>query len=225
MLMKRNDYGKFNSHALYDMDFRRIMMTDIYETKYYLHTVYFPLFTAANCQIYDLLNDFSLDKELEMFLNLDMLTYIPFERLGYSYLNEKLTQENSNVIEFKYNKMIKLLNAADLTVDDELKGKIDYFLENYDNDVIEINIIGLAIISLRLFHRFVTIMNFGIFVGGSMGIHQKVSATLNQITKDIKENNLKEINITHYLPEFDYNNKLSDDMIDYLEYCLEREVK
>ena len=98
-------------------------------------------------------------------------------------------------------------------------------MENYDNDVIEINIIGLAIISLRLFHRFVTIMNFGIFVGGSMGIHQKVSATLNQITKDIKENNLKEINIIHYLPEFDYNNKLSDDMIDYLEYCLEREVK
>ena len=35
MLMKRTDYGKFNSHALYDMDFRRIMMTDIYETKYY----------------------------------------------------------------------------------------------------------------------------------------------------------------------------------------------
>ena len=94
-------------------------------------------------------------------LNLDMLTYIPFEKLGYSYLNGKLTKENSNVIEFKYNKMIKLLSAADLTVDEELKEKIDYFLNKYYNDVIEIN-------------------------------------------------------INDYLPEFDYSNKLSDDMIKYL---------
>lgn len=224
MLMKRNDYGKFNSHTLYDMDFRRIMMTDIYATKYYIHDVYFSLFTAANCQIYYLLKDFSLDKELAMFLNLDMLTYIPFEKLGYSYLNKKLTKENSNVIEYKYNKIVKLLNAADLNFDDELKGKVDYFLNNYDNDVIEINIIGLAIISLRLFHRYITIMNFGTFVGGSIGIHKKIEATLDQITKDVKENNLKEININHYLPEFDYSNELSADMIEYLEYCLEREV-
>ena len=40
----------------------------------------------------------------------------------------------------------------------------------------------------------------------------------------IEENNLKEININHYLPEFDYSNELSADMIEYLEYCLEREV-
>lgn len=99
-----------------------------------------------------------------------MLTYIPFEKLGYSYLNGKLTKENSNGIEFKYNKMIKLLSAADLTVDEELKEKIDYFLNKYYNDVIEIN-------------------------------------------------------INDYLPEFDYSNKLSDGMIEYIEYCLEREVK
>ena len=99
-----------------------------------------------------------------------MLTYIPFEKVGYSYLNEKITKENSNVIELKYNKMIKLLSAADLTVDEELKEKIDYFLNKYYNDVIEIN-------------------------------------------------------INDYLPEFDYSNKLSDDMIKYLEYCLEREGK
>ena len=73
-------------------------------------------------------------------LNLDMLAYILFEKFGYSYLNEKIIKENNNVIEFKYNKMIKLLMAADLTVDEELKEKIDYFLNKYYNDVIEINI-------------------------------------------------------------------------------------
>ena len=66
--------------------------------------------------------------------------------------------------------MIKLLSAADLTVDEELKEKIDYFLNKYYNDVIEIN-------------------------------------------------------INDYLLEFDYSNKLSDGMIEYIEYCLEREVK
>lgn len=51
----------------------------------------------------------SLDKELEFYLYLDMLTYLPFEKLGYDYLNNKLEKENSSAIEFKYNKIIEIL--------------------------------------------------------------------------------------------------------------------
>ena len=35
--------------------------------------------------------------------------------------------------------------------------------------------------------------------------------------------NEKEININEYLPEFSYNNKLNDDMVEYIELCLKRE--
>lgn len=67
-------------------------------------------------------------------------------------------------------------------------------------------------------------MNFGTFVGGSMGIHKKISNILDQIVNEVNENGIKEININDYLPEFDYeNNKLSDDMIKYIDLCLERE--
>lgn len=221
--MERRDYRNFLSHVLYDMKLRSILMTDIYNTKYYLNTEYHCLFAKGNCVIYDLFHDFSLDEELEFYLKLDMLTYLPFEKLGYNYLNNKLEKENSNVNEFKYNKIIKILNDSKLEIDDELSDNIKYFLNNYYNDIIEINIIGLSIILLRLFHRYVTIMNFGVFVGGSMGIHKKIGVILDNIVNDVNSKGLKEININDYLVEFDYSNTLNEDMIKYLEYCLEIE--
>lgn len=222
--MERKDYRDFLRHVLYDMNLRRIQMTDIYDTKYYLNTEYHCLFSKGNSRLYDLHFPFALDSELEFYLNFDMLTYIPFEKLGYDYLNEKLAKENSNVIEFKYNKIMKILDEAKFNVDEEIKTNIRYFLNNYYNDVIEINIIGLAIILLRLFHRYVTIMNFGTFVGGSMGIHKKIDHILDQIVNEVNEKGIKEININDYLPEFDYeNNKLNDNMIKYIDLCLDRE--
>ena len=222
--MERKDYRWFLQHVLYDMNLRRIMMTDIYDTKYYLHTEYHTLFAKGNANLYYLHFPFSLDSELEFYLNLDMLTYLPFEKLGYDYLNNKLIKENSNVIEFKHNKIMKILNEAKIDVDEELKNNIKYFLNNYYNDVIELSIIGLTIILLRLFHRYVTIMNFGTFVGGSMGIHKKIGNILDQIVDEVNEKGIKEININDYLPEFDYEqNRLNDDMIKYMQLCLERE--
>lgn len=221
--MERKDYSKLSNHVLYDMSLRRITMTDIYNTKSYLDTEYHTLFAEGNARIYYLLHDLSLDDELKFYLNLDMLTYLPFEKLGYEYLNNKLEKESSNVIEFKYNKILKILSDAKFDVDEELKNSIKSFLNNYYNDLIEINIMGLAFILLRLFHRYVTIMNFGGKLA-SMTIHKKIGNILDKIEDEVNKKELKEININDYLPEFDYEqNKLSDDMIKYIELCLERE--
>lgn len=221
--MKQKKYSDFIIHVLYDMDLRRIMMTDIYNTKNYLYTEYNILFSKGNSIIYNLFHDFKLDKELEFFLYLDLLTYLPFEKLGYEYLNSELEKKSCNVIEYKYNKILKILNKADFNVDEVLKTNIKYFLNNYYNDLLEINIIGLALIILRLFHRYVTIMNFDGKLG-LMTIHKKIGNTLNEIIDEVNKKELKEININDYLPEFDYeHNKLNNDMIRYIELCLEKE--
>ena len=198
-------------------------MVDIYETKNYLNSEYFSLYGTGNPRIYYLFHRFDLDAEFEFYLNLDMLTYLPFEKLGYEYLNSKLKIENSNVEEFKYCKIIKKLSDSKCNVDEELKDNIKYFLNNYYNDVVEINIIGFAIILLRLFHRYVTIMNFGGNLA-LMTIHKNIGKVLDQIVEKVNNQGLKEININDYLLEFDYeNNELNDNMIKYIEYCLEKE--
>ena len=76
--MKRKEYRDFLQHVLYDMKLRRILMTDIYNTKYYLNTEYLCLFTKGNARLYDLHFPFALDSELDFYLHLDMLTYLPF---------------------------------------------------------------------------------------------------------------------------------------------------
>ena len=173
------------------------------------------LFFHTNNKTHKLFNN----SKLEFFLKIDMLTYLPFEKLGYDYLNNKLLKENLSVNEYKYNKIIKLCNFHQKILDDELKTDLKTFLNNYYNDVIEINDIGLSIITLRLFHKFVTIMHFSNTLNLTT-IHHKIDDILNIVIKDITTNNLKEININNYLPKFDYNNKLNESMIDYLDNCL-----
>lgn len=76
--MKRKEYRDFLQHVLYDMKLRRILMTDIYNTKYYLNTEYLGLFAKGNARLYYLHLPFALDSELDFYLHLDMLTYLPF---------------------------------------------------------------------------------------------------------------------------------------------------
>lgn len=220
--MNRKDYRNYTSKILYFNELKRMENIDIYRTKNDLFTEYTCLFASVNCQIYPLLKSFSFEEELQFYLYLDILTYLPFEKLGYEYLNAKLEKENNNLIKFKYDKIMKLFNYYRMWLDEVKKDNIKLFLNNYYNDVFEINVINLAIISLRLFHRYVTIMNFE---GGlaSMKIHKKISETLDKITDDVINRNLKEININDYLPEFDYSNKLTNEMIEYIELCLQKE--
>lgn len=222
--MERKDYRDFISRVLYNMNFRRMMNTDLYETKDYLFTEYSILFSKGNSRIYYLFNTFSVDGEMKFYLYLDMLTYLPFEKLGVDYLNEKLAKEDSNVIEYKYNKMLEKLNEVNFFIDDEEKNNIKYFLNNYYNDVVEMNIIGFTIFLLRMFHRYVTLMNFGAPLA-SMKIHNIMGEVLDKFVDEVTENKLNEININDYLPEFDFNeNKLNDKMIEYIELCLKRQA-
>lgn len=201
---------------IYNWDeYKRVCNIDIYGTKNKLEKEYHILFFHTNNKIHKLFNN----SKLEFFLKIDMLTYLPFEKLGNDYLNNKLLKEYLSVIEYKYNKIIKLCNFHQKLLDDELKTDLKTFLSNYYNDIVEINDIGLAIISLRLFHRFVTIMNFSETLTLTI-IHHKIDDILNTIIKNLITNNLKEININNYLPKFDYNNKLNESMIDYLDKCL-----
>ena len=118
--MKRKEYRDFLQHVLYDMKLRRILMTDIYNTKYYLNTEYLVLFAKGNARLYYLHLPFALDSELDFYLHLDMLTYLPFEKLGYEYLNNELLKENSNVIEFKYNKIMEILDDAKFNIEQDI---------------------------------------------------------------------------------------------------------
>lgn len=93
--MERRKYKDYMSKILYFNELKRIGNTDVYQSKNDLFTEYTVLFASVNCQVYPLLKSFSFDDELEFYLYLDMLTYLPFEKLGYEYLNAKVEKENS----------------------------------------------------------------------------------------------------------------------------------
>ena len=106
--MNKKDYTNLFTHISNDMNLIKISKINIYNTKNSLNTEYHELFTRGNSKIYKLFKDYNLGSDLELYLRLDMLTYLPFEKIGYDYLNNKLEKENSSVIEFKYNRIIKI---------------------------------------------------------------------------------------------------------------------
>lgn len=220
--MRNGFYREFNSDMLWNMELRKILNTDMFETRNELFTEYSILSSGAKRLPLPLFYEVGLDEELAFYLNLDMLTYLPFDKLGYDFLNSKL--ENSSVAEFKYNIIIQIIRKKYPELEDEIKENIKTFLNNYYNDIFEVNVINLAIITLRMFHRYVTIMNFG----GPLAmitIQNEIGKKLKRLKNDIKENDLKEININDYLPEFDFdNNELSSEMVEYIVLCLERVI-
>ena len=220
--MLRSVYTDFLSYASYDPRLRRIMTTDIYGTSYNLDTEYMGLFTKANRKSYYLLDKTGLFKELQFYFKLDELTYLPFERLGHDYLSRKLEGEGISVSDLRYGKIVRIFNDLKIELSAELDGNIRYFFDKCYDDVIKISPIGLVIISLRLFHRYVTMMNFGAQIGGTVQIHERIGEILDKITEDVTDNGLTEIDINAYLPKYDFENRLSDEMTEYIELCLER---
>ena len=100
---------------IYNWDeYKRACNIDIYGTKNKLEKEYHILFFHTNNKIHKLFNN----SKLEFFLKIDMLTYLPFEKLGNDYLNNKLLKEYLSVIEYKYNKIIKLCNFHKKLLDD-----------------------------------------------------------------------------------------------------------
>ena len=220
--MRNGFYRVFNRDMLWNMELRKILNTDMFETRNELFTEYSILSSGAKRLPLPLFYEVGLDEELAFYLNLDMLTYLPFDKLGYDFLNSKL--ENSSVAEFKYNIIIQIIRKKYPESEAEIKENIKTFLNNYYNDLLEVNVINLAIITLRMFHRYVTIMNFGGPLA-MMTIQNEIGKKLKRLKNDIKENDLKEININDYLPEFDFdNNELSSEMVEYIVLCLERVI-
>ena len=220
--MRNGFYREFNRDMLWNMELRKILNTHMFETRNDLFTEYSILSSGAKRLPLPLFYEVGLDEELAFYLNLDMLTYLPFDKLGYDFLNSKL--ENSSVAEFKYNIIIQIIRKKYPESEDEIKENIKTFLNNYYHDILEVNVINLAIITLRMFHRYVTIMNFGGPLA-MMTIQNEIGKKLKRLQNDIKENDLKEININEYLPEFDFdNNELSSEMVEYIVLCLERVI-
>ena len=143
--MRNGFYREFNRDMLWNMELRKILNTDMFETKNELFTEYSILSSGAKRLPLPLFYEVGLDEELAFYLNLDMLTYLPFDKLGYDFLNSKL--ENSSVAEFKYNIIIQIIRKKYPESEDEIKENIKTFLNNYYHDILEVNVINLAIIT------------------------------------------------------------------------------
>ena len=215
-------YSEFNRNILFNLEFRKIQNVDLYKSKNRIIEEYHYLWSSANCQTRKLIKDYRFDDQLQFYLFLDMITYIPFENLGVDYVKEKLNDKFINVIKYRSDKIFEVFKYFNLEINKDLEANINYFFNNYNNDIFEINIITLAIISLRLFHRYALIMSFENNYA-SMLVHKRIKMILDQISNDVKNNNLNTININNYLPNFDNSNKLNKEMIEFLETCLDNE--
>ena len=219
--MDRKFCRDFNSYILFDAKFRKIQNTYLFQTQYDLATEYASLSALFSSYANTLFDDFGLGDEMVFYLNVDKITYLPFEKFGCDYINQTL--ENLSVADFKYEQIKQILRekfpSNDLTFVEE---KVAKFFKNYYCDTQEVDPVGFATVALRVFHRLVTKMNLGERIGGMLQIQKEATFILKNVVKDVQEKKLKEIKVDEYLPafEYEYANLWNNAMAEYLQNCL-----
>ena len=217
--MRNSFYKAFNGDIVWNMELRSTLNTDIFETRNDLFTEYLILSGSAKRLPLPIFREIGLDEELAFYLNLDLLTYLPFDKLGSEFAKKKLEGELSSV---KAKRILKLIEEKYPDTESEVKDKVKLFFECYESDVLPLDVMSLAIVSLRLFHRYVTIMNFGGPLA-MMTVQNLIDKALKQLKKDIIEGELCEIDVNAYLPAFDFEaHTLTDEMSDYITLSLQK---
>ena len=153
------------------------------------------------------------DDEIDYYAYLDFLSYIPFEKVGYDYLDERLKKKGKNLFDVRYEHTIKTLTEYFGKIGEETKEDVRQFLNSYYNDdVLELNARNWTIIALRVYQRYDVkrVFDKEVSRGGANDLMWRMAKELSD---------KKEININDYLPAFDYSNKLTDSMIAYMKKC------
>lgn len=147
-------------------------------------------------------NELNLSKEVyfeaHFYEDYDSIIYNPFGKAGFDYL-----KDNKNVLlnELKFKKTMELLHE-NLERDEKLIKeeilKIQEFYDNFYNDIVKLDAIGIAIIYRRVcvdLEEQIVLNTISTKEEADFYFAKKI----NEIIQDIKENNLKEIRLSNYL--------------------------
>lgn len=132
-------YREYSSRLIYSTDVRKMANTFLYGTSYDLFTEYQTESSTARVFARRFM-EFEGTNEMQFYLLMDFVTFIPFGEAGRAALAE----QGLDVPTLKYTNAKRLLQKEGICLSEEESAKLKEFFDGYANDLQPVTPVGYA---------------------------------------------------------------------------------
>ena len=208
------NYRTYISKLHFSSEIKELSKAFLYGTRYDLFTEYQSEASSARLYVRRFMS-FEDQIEIEFYILMDYLTFIPFGNLGRQWLAE----QKVDIVSLKYEYSLLILESEGINLSVEELYKLKLFFENYDNGVQPITPVGYANIVRKISDRLFNM----IFIGecaGSIGKGKLLTFYLKQIAQEIYDSELKRFDVADFLNAFPDIQSLNETQIGYIKDVL-----
>ena len=205
-------YRSYVSDLLRTNEVRALGTTFLYHTSYDLFTEYLSETSSAAIFGRRLGLEFDGQKEIEFYILLDFLTFIPFGALGREHLKSKGIDTEESL----YGYALLLIDCAGISVSEAEKASLRRFFALRNAPILPPDAVGIACAVRQLSDRLFN----GILLGkcaGSLGKAKALSLHLRQLADTFRASGEEAIDLSPVLSALPELPVLNDTCIEYLE--------
>ena len=207
-------YRDYLRELLFSSDAKKMANPLLFGTSYDLFTEYQS--EAASARLFARrLMSFEAQSEIEFYIFLDYLTFIPFGEAGRCTLAAK----GVDVPALKLGRAMQILESAGIAQSAGEQARLKAFFEAYGNDVQPITPEGYAAIARRISDKMINMIFCG-QVAGSLGKARLFTTTLRQLIQEVYDKEETVIDARDTLSRLPDLHALDEAQINHLEDAL-----
>lgn len=204
------NYRTYISRLHFSSEVKALANTDLYGTRYDLFTEYQSESSTAKTCVRRIM-EFDSQIEIEFYILMDYLTFVPFGQLG----RQKLAEQKVDIPTLKYDYSMLVLDCEGIRLSDDERHKLKLFFDTYDDDIQPITPVGYANIARKISDRLFNMIHIG-ECAGSIGKAKLLTYHLRQIVQEIFDGELKQFDIGQFLNRFPDLQSLNESQTEYL---------
>lgn len=215
---KKSLYKNYTTYLiLADKVKEKLSSTYLYSLPYTLFNEY--QFEALEARHYAAENsmDYYEQGEIDFYILMDYLTFIPFGDLGRRYCAE----QKIDIASLKYMRSLSILKEVRVNLNEEEAYRLKLFFDTYDNNLQPINPVGYANIVRKLQDRIYNMAFMRISeCFDRKGLTPLLSQGMLKISKEISSGDLKEYDVEKILTRLPNIQSLDESQIAFLKDTL-----
>ena len=208
------NYRTYISRLLYSNEVKALANKYLYGTRYDLFTEYQSEAAGAKAYVRRIM-EFDSQVEIEFYILMDYLTFIPFGQLG----RKTCAERNIDISSLKYDYSMLVLDCEGIRLSDDERHRLKLFFDTYDDDIQPITPVGYANIARRISDRLFNMIYSG-ECAGSIGKSKLFSYHLRQLVQELFDGELKQFDVGQFLKRFPDLQSLNESQTEYLSEVL-----
>ncbi len=219
--MAFNKYGRYHQRMMYDRTARGSLRIDLYDMKNTIEDeIFFMESSMYRFRGLPLYEGYSDDQyKLKFFLSAAAMCYIPYDTVGYAYIQEKLGEKS--LVAYRYENVMRKLSYMGILLDDADQKALYNLFATQETNVFRLDAAGIAALALRVRTAIEGESYSARGCVASLLLSKAFKAKIDEIAQVASLGDLTEMDISEYLPKYTYTLYGKD--ADYLDFLFEEQ--